>query len=106
MRVWVLKLGRLALARTRYDAIGGWRRLWWRFWWWEGQRPPKRINALPTRSPEPRGPLHFSCDGRGLPYCGAISRGARWTVEPSAVECEECKLLALPLIIQQRCNTR
>lgn len=107
MTAWVLRVGRLAWARERYSAVGGWRRLWWRLWWWEGERPPKRLNAPPRPAPAVQGVgyLHWAPDARPLPFCGALGF-ERWTLDYAAVDCPKCRQLGWGLHLQNWVSNR
>lgn len=104
MSTWIFTLGRLALARDRYTAVGGWRRLWWR-WWWRVAPLAKKLPAPPPAPKLPRGPTHWSPDGQPLPLCGAPGPAA-WTLEYSAATCEACVKRGASIMIQWKANWR
>ena len=99
---WLIRIGPLAFARTRYDAIGNWRRLWWRLWW-RTVRPPKKPRPKPAAPPAPLGPMHWSPDG--WPYCGASVR-ERWTVELDFATCPVCLEEGGIAMLRYHLNTR
>jgi hypothetical protein len=106
---WIFRIGRLALAKEAYLAIGGWQRLFWRLWWWEGERPPRRFLQLPSPlppRPKPQGPMHWSPDAQALPFCGASSRNAQWTREFAAVGCAACREKGWPIVMHYDASTR
>jgi hypothetical protein len=96
-RVWWLSVGRLAFARCHYQAITGWRRLWWRFWWRSNAPVLVKMVLIPTPKVErplfmpPKGPIHFVTGQGSYPICGASLRDA-WAFNLEAVTCEVCKL--------------
>jgi len=108
--VFIFRIGRLALARLDYPAIGGWRRLWWRVWR-RDSRPvvlpePKSWSQITgDMPPQPKGPMHFCADASGYPLCGATRR-ERWTPDFAFTTCLDCRALGLPIILHYTVNTR
>ena len=103
---WRIRLGRLALAKLHYQAIGEWRRLWWRLWWRVGPRPPKKLAPPPAPPPQPkRGPMHWVADATRLPLCGASIR-ERWTLEYEVVTCEACIAAGKMLLLEYWVSNR
>jgi hypothetical protein len=101
---WLLRIGRLALARHRFEALGGWRRLWWRFWWDVSAKPlpPLVVTRLTTRELlRPPQVLHWRPINHMFQahYCGANER-APWTYLFETVTCPDCLAAAEPLVIK------
>jgi hypothetical protein len=87
---WLIQVGRLAWARLRYEAIGGWRRLFWRLWWRNRECQAATVDStpLPSLLAKPSGLMHWGVDG--LPWCGANCR-ERWTRELEFATCPVCR---------------
>lgn len=104
---WLVRVGRLALARDAYQAVGGWRRLFWRVWWRTGGEEPiaaqfRSFEPLPLTPPKI---LHWVTGGENLPLCGATSREP-WTIEFTSATCPACMQQGILSVIQYNANTR
>jgi hypothetical protein len=107
---WLLRIGKLALARHRFEALGGWRRLFWRFWWDVSPKvpPPLTITRPSTRELlRPPPVLHWRPIDHAFQahYCGAPER-APWTYLFETVTCPACKEAAEPLFIKRLTSHR
>lgn len=103
--LWLIQVGRLAWARSRYEAIGGWRRLWLRLWWRTGapSLPSVPRTPLPSLLARPSGVMHFAVNG--YPLCGASIR-EKWTQEYEFATCPECRELGERALTSYWINTR
>lgn len=104
---WLFHIWRFAWARTRYQAIGGWRRLFWRLWWRLPVQilPPAPSVLLVPPVPKPPKILHLVLHPDEVPICGASVREP-WTLEPEFATCSECREAADRRMTQWRANTR
>jgi hypothetical protein len=107
--IWLFCIWRLAWARASYQAIGGWRRLFWRLWWRLplAPLPPAPAEQPPALSPIPKPPkiLHLLLLPEDVPLCGASIREP-WTAEPDYATCPQCREVAQRLTLQWRMSTR
>jgi len=106
-KCWLFHIWRLAWARTRYDAIGGWRRLWWRLWWRlpVPVLPPAPVVLLVPPTHKPPKILHLVMHPENVPVCGASIREP-WTEELEFATCPACKEAADGRWLQWRVSTR
>lgn len=110
VNVFVVRVWRLALVRDRYQALTGWRHLWWRLWWRLPPAPlPPPITVTPAPPPNAPPPtvLHFVIWRGQVGEVACGSRGAiHWTAIWKDVSCEMCREKAWPIVLRYYCSNR
>lgn len=110
MKLWWVRVGRLAIARNAYSAIGGWRRLWGRLWWRLALTPRPAVPGPPEPNPErpaalPPPIIHLIIHPENRPMCGASLREP-WTEDPATATCIACRRDGDLVAVQFWANTR
>ena len=107
MTLWRWRIWKLAWARENYQAIGGWVRLWWKFWWRlpVPVLPPGPVVLLVPPVYKPPKILHLVMHPENVPVCGASIREP-WTEELEFTTCPACKEAADGRWLQWRVSTR